>query len=79
MAKPNPQRLKSLVIDGERVLAPESATIADLVPAEVSAVTVHDPGGDSRLLSRAEFNRPLPEGFTTHLTHVAKGGCGGLG
>lgn len=77
MAKPNPQRLKSLVIDGESVFAPESASIADVVPVEVKAVTVHDAGGGSRLLSRGEFNRPLPEGFTTHLTHVAKGGRGG--
>lgn len=76
MAKPNPERLKSLVIDGESVLAPESATIADIVPADVRAVTVQDAGGGSRLLARSEFNRPLPPGFTTHLTHVAKGGLG---
>lgn len=74
MAKPNPQRLKALVIDGENVLAPEMASIEDVVPREVQAVTVFDAGGKSQLLPRSEFNRPLPEGFTTHLTHVAKGG-----
>jgi len=73
MAKLNPQRLKSLIIDGETVFAPENASISDVVPVEVNAVTVYDQSGKSQLLTRNDFQRPLPEGFTTHLTHVAKG------
>ena len=73
MAKFNPQRLKSLIVDGEVVCAPESASISDVVPTSVNAVTVFDESGKSQLLARSEFQRPLPEGFTTHLTHVAKG------
>ena len=73
MAKLNTQRLKSVVIDGESILAPEYATVSDVVPKDVKAVTVYDQSGASRLIPRSEFNRPLPEGFTTHLTHVEKG------
>lgn len=74
MAKLNTQRLKPVVIDGETVLAPELSSIADIVPGEVNAVTVYDASGGTRLLSRSEFNQPLPQGFTTHLTDVSKGG-----
>lgn len=74
MAKFNPQRLKSLIVDGEVVHAPESASISDVVPTSVNAVTVFDESsGKSQLLPRSQFQRPLPDGFTTHLTHVAKG------
>ena len=73
MAKLNPQRLKSVVIDGESMFAPEFATVSDVVPIDVKAVTVYDHSGGSRLIPRSEFDRPLPEGFTTHLTHVEKG------
>ena len=74
MAKFNPQRLKSVQMDGEKFMTPEFSTIADLVPADVSAVTVYHPSGRSQLIPRSQFNRALPEGFTTHLTHVEKGG-----
>jgi hypothetical protein len=76
MAKLNTQRLKPVTIDGETVLAPELASIADVVDVDVHAVTVYDPSGRSQLLQRGQFDRPLPAGFTTHLTHVAKGGSG---
>lgn len=74
MAKLNPQKLKPIVIDGESVLVPPDASIRDMVPSDVNAVTVYDGAGKSQLLARSEFDRPLPTGFTTHLTHVAKGG-----
>ena len=73
MAKLNNQRLKSVIIDGETILAPEMASVSDVVPIDVKAVTVYETSGGSRLIPRSEFNRPLPEGFTTHLTHVEKG------
>lgn len=76
MAKFNPQKLTPIIIDGESLLAPQDASIRDLVPPDVMAVTVLDRGGNSQLLPRSEFDRPLPAGFTTHLTHVAKGGPG---
>ncbi|MDP1740953.1 hypothetical protein [Polaromonas sp.] len=74
MAKFNPQRLKPIIVDGETVFAPENATIGDVVPGDVNAVTVFDEAGKGQLLPRSAFRRPLPEGFDTHLTHVAKGG-----
>ncbi len=74
MAKFNPQRLKPVEMDGERFMAPEFSTIGDVVSADVNAVTVYNPSGGSQLIPRSQFNRPLPEGFTTHLTHVEKGG-----
>lgn len=74
MAKLNTQRLKTVLIDGESLLAPADARIVDVVPREVTAVSSIDPvSGKSQLIQRSEFNRPLPEGFTTHLTHVSKG------
>lgn len=73
MAKYNPQRLKTVEMDGEKFAVPEHSTLSDVLPADVSAVTVYDSAGGSQLVQRSQFNRPLPAGFTTHLTHVEKG------
>ena len=73
MAKFNPKGYKSFDVDGMPCLAPERATLRDILPQDVSAVTVYEPNGSGQLIPRSEFNRPLPEGFTTHLTHVEKG------
>ena len=78
MAKLDPKRLKSVTIDGETIFAPEMASVSDVVPNDVTAVTVYDASGGARLIPRSEFNRPLPEGFATHLTHVEKGGFVGF-
>ena len=74
MARICPERLRELVIDDARVLVPERASIGDVVPRDVVAITTLEPDGSSRLLTRREFAGPLPAGFTTHLTHVEKGG-----
>jgi hypothetical protein len=73
MAKFNPKGFKTTYVDGVECLAAERSTLADILPADVSAVTVYEPSGGSQLIPRSQFNRPLPEGFTTHLTHVEKG------
>jgi hypothetical protein len=73
MARFNPQKLKLISVDGESIMAPESSTILDMVPPIVNAITTFDSEGKQTLIPRSEFNRQLPEGFTTHLTHVEKG------
>ncbi|MCC6505040.1 MAG: hypothetical protein IT475_06285 [Aquimonas sp.] len=73
MARFNSQRFRTVHIDGETVNAPEDARIIDVVPESVQSVTVFDNNGGSKLLSRAELDRPLPDGFSTNLSHVAKG------
>lgn len=74
MAKLHPDALKQIVIDGEATFVPARATLADVVPAEVSAVHVLDHRtGKLGLVPRERFNMAVPDGFTTHLTPISKG------
>lgn len=77
MAKFNPKGYKSVDIDGVNCLAPERSSLSDILPQDVNAVTIYEPNGNGQLIPRSQFNRPLPDGFTTHLTHVEKGGRSG--
>jgi len=73
MACLKPEALKQIVIDGEVAHVPAQSHIADVVPSEVTAVQVIDTGGRARLMTRDQFNTPVPEGFTTYQTAVARG------
>jgi hypothetical protein len=73
MALRKPQALKQFVMDGEVSHAPADARIADVVAPDVSAVQVIESDGRSRMLARSDFNAPVPEGFTTYQTAVARG------
>ncbi len=73
MATRKPEALKQVVIDGEASYVGESSTIADVVAKDVTAVQVIDPAGRTQLVRREQFNQPVPEGFTTYLSDVARG------
>lgn len=73
MAFLKPEALKQIVIDGEVAHVPAQSRIADVVASDVTAVQVVDAGGRARLMTRAQFNAPVPDGFTTHQTAVARG------
>ncbi len=75
MAKPNFEKLKTVHIDGVATHVPDQARICDVVEADVTAVEAFNPqAGKMELISRERFNQRLPEGFTTHLTPIEKGG-----
>lgn len=63
---------KAIVIDGCVTEVRPSATLAELVPAEVvSVVTTHD----GRLVKREDFSRvAAPLGYESNLTGINKGG-----
>ncbi len=73
MARFNSQKFRRVYVDNVEVEVPHTAVIGDLVSRDVVAVSTREPDGSSRLLSRREFDEPLPPGFTTHLTHIEKG------
>lgn len=75
MAKPNFAKLKEVYIDGVPTIVSEKARIIDVVDSDVAAVEAFNPNvGKMELLTRDRFNQNLPEGITTHLTHIEKGG-----
>ena len=77
MAKMKPEALRAVTIDGELTHVPASASIADVVPADVTGITNFDPqSGRSQLITRDKFSQVVPEGFMTHLTPIAKGCVG---
>lgn len=75
MAKQNPSKFKEAYIDGTAIRVPTTAQIIDVVDSEVTSVEAFNPNsGKSELITRENFNRNLPEGLTTYLTPIAKGG-----
>lgn len=75
MAKFKSEALRQVVIDGQVTQVPDSVQIADVVPPSVTGITTIDAqSGRSHLIPRERFNQAVPEGFTTHLTPIAKGG-----
>lgn len=74
MARPKPEALRQVIIDGEPMHVPLGAAISDAVPANVTGITAIEPlTGRSHLIPRERFNQAVPDGFTTHLTPIAKG------
>lgn len=74
MARLNPTALRSVQMDGSTLHIPAQASIADLVPREVSGITTVDPDtGATRLITRDQFRQVVPSDFMTHLTPIAKG------
>jgi len=75
MAKLNIEKQKEVYIDGIVTRVPEKARIVDVVGSDVSAVEAFNPNaGKMELITRERFNQNLPEGITTHLTPIEKGG-----
>lgn len=75
MAKPNFQKLKEVYIDGIATQVPDKSRIIDVVGTDVTAVEAFNPNaGKMELITRERFNQNLPEGITTHLTPIEKGG-----
>ena len=65
---------KPIVIDGLVTEVPETTTLADIVPRDVTSVYTND----GRLVPRDQFGRvPVPDGFETNWSAINKGGFGG--
>lgn len=61
---------KPIVIDGLVTEVREKATLADVVPADVTSVLT----SDGHLVSREQFRRvAVPDGFETNLSPINKG------
>jgi hypothetical protein len=75
MAKPNFEKLKAVCIDGIATQVPEKTRILDVVSDDVTAVEAFNPvAGKMELITRDRFNQNIPDGMTTHLTSIEKGG-----
>jgi len=62
---------KPVVVDGEFTEVPVKATVADVVPRDVTSIFTPD----GRLITRDDFARvPVPAGFETNLSPINKGG-----
>jgi hypothetical protein len=74
MARFNPQKLRKVYVDGEPTPVAEMARIIDIVDNDVTSIQAFNPTtGKNELITREQFERDVPEGFSTNLTAIDKG------